>query len=67
MPSKAEETIDYKTRSKYRANKTKDTEPRVVEDITYEPRLATFEMDVMASMGIHENRKPKKSYWYWDV
>jgi large subunit ribosomal protein L24 len=64
MPSKAEETIDYKTRSKYRANKTKDTEPRVVEDITYEPRLATFEMDVMASMSIQEHRKPKKSYWY---
>lgn len=64
MPSKAEETMDYKTRTRYRLNKTKDTEPKVVEDITYEPRLATFEMDIMRAMGITETRRPKRTYWY---
>jgi large subunit ribosomal protein L24 len=64
MPHKSEETIDYKARSQYRAHKTKDTEPRVVEDITYEPRLATFEMDVMRALGIEETRRPKRTYWY---
>jgi len=64
VPSKAAETIDYKTRSKYVASKTKDTEPKVVEDITYEPKLATFEMDIMAAMNIQETRKPRKTYWY---
>lgn len=63
-PNKAEETMDYKTRANYQANKTKDTEPKVVEDITYEPRLATFEMDIMRAMDIQEPRRPGKTYWY---
>ena len=64
IPNKSEETIDYKTRANYRAHKTKDTVPKVVEDITYEPRLATFEMDIMRSMGITETRRPQRTYWY---
>eukprot|EP00088_Acartia_fossae_P018462 TRINITY_DN20678_c0_g1_i2.p1 TRINITY_DN20678_c0_g1~~TRINITY_DN20678_c0_g1_i2.p1 ORF type:complete len:282 (-),score=45.74 TRINITY_DN20678_c0_g1_i2:214-1026(-) len=63
-PKKAEETIDYKTRADYVHNKTKDTPGKVVEEITYEPKLATFEMDIMQSMGIKEDRVPKKSWWY---
>merc|ERR1712117_345999 len=47
VPTKALETIDYKNPSDYKANPYKDTVPRVVTDITYEPKLATFEMDIM--------------------
>jgi len=42
----------------------KDTKAAVVEEVTFEPRLKTFEMDVMESLGITEDRIPKKTYWY---
>jgi len=64
MPTKAEETIDYKDKKQYKANPYKDTVPRDVTNITYEPRLATFEMDIMQEMGIKETRIPKKTWWY---
>ena len=64
MPSKAEETLDYNTKANYVMNKVKDTKPSVVEDVTYEPKLSTFEMDIMDQMGIQESRKPKKTWWY---
>lgn len=32
--------------------------------ITFKPKLATFEMEIMESMGIKEDRVPAKSYWY---
>jgi len=64
IPSKASETIDYKDAKLYKANEYKDTVPRDVTNITYEPNLATFEMDVMQAMGIKETRIPKKSWWY---
>lgn len=35
-----------------------------MEAVTYEPTLATFEMDVMRSMGLREDREPVRSYWY---
>ena len=63
-PTKAVETADYQTPSEYKANEFKDTQPKVVEEITYEPNLATFEMDVMQAMGIKETRIPRKSWWY---
>jgi large subunit ribosomal protein L24 len=64
MPTKAQETMDYKTPQDYKANEFKDTVPKVVEEITYEPSLATFEMDCMQAMGIKETRIPRKSWWY---
>merc|ERR1719481_1065542 len=64
MPTKAKETIDYKTPQDYLTNKFKDTEPGEVEKITYDPSLATFEMDVMEAMGIKETRIPRKTWWY---
>jgi len=64
IPGKAEETIDYKTKAGYLLNKIKDTPPRAVEDVTFEPKLATFEMDIMESMNIKETRIPKKTWWY---
>lgn len=64
VPTKAQETIDYQTPAAYKANEYKDTAPKVVEEITYEPSLATFEMDVMQAMGIKETRVPGKTWWY---
>ena len=64
IPSEAYETIDYKTPKGYSENKAKDTLPKDVEEITYAPKLCTFEMDIMESMGIKEDRIPKKTWWY---
>merc|ERR1712080_413250 len=63
IPTAAQETLDYKTKDDYKAN-DKDTMPKEVEKVTYEPRLATFEMDIMRIMGIKEDRVAKKAYWY---
>jgi len=64
LPAKMEETIDYKTKKGYSTNDVKDTKPSDVEEITFEPKLATFEMDIMESMGIKEDRKAAKTWWY---
>ena len=58
------ETVDYKTQEGYLENKEKDTMAADVEAITYEPRLATFEMEIMEAQGIKEERIPHKTYWY---
>ncbi|KAJ8963211.1 hypothetical protein NQ318_018677 [Aromia moschata] len=63
IPATAEETIDYKSRSTYK-EQPKDTDAAATSEITFEPRLRTFEMDIMESMGIKEHRIPPKSYWY---
>lgn len=58
-----EETIDYKTKATYK-EQPKDTREDEVGKVTFEPKLKTFEMDIMDSMGIKEDRVPPKSYWY---
>lgn len=58
-----EETKDYKTKAVYK-EQPKDTVADVVKAITFEPTLQTFEMDIMANMGIKEDRIPPKTYWY---
>jgi len=63
-PQQSTETIDYKIASKYVENEHKDTKAADVEKVTFVPKLATFEMDVMQQMGIQEHRTPKKSWWY---
>jgi large subunit ribosomal protein L24 len=63
VPKANEETIDYKTKATY-YTRDKDTEAAEVAKITYEPKLSTFEMDIMESMNISDDRVPKKSYWY---
>ncbi|KAF5292330.1 hypothetical protein FQA39_LY03364 [Lamprigera yunnana] len=63
MPATAEETVDYKTRGTYQ-EQPKDTVEKDLGEITFEPSLKTFEMDVMDKMGIKEDRVCKKSYWY---
>merc|ERR1719481_1434525 len=62
VPTKSLETLDYKMPAEYKANEFKDTAPKVVEEITYEPTLGTFEMDVMQAMGIKESRIPRKTW-----
>lgn len=64
IPTEAYETIDYKTPQGYAENPQKDTLASDVEDITFEPKLCTFEMDIMESQGIKEDRVPQKTYWY---
>jgi len=63
MPQAAEETYDYKERRVY-VEGDKDTKPEAVEAVTFQPELKTFEMDIMDSLGIKEDRIPKKTYWY---
>ncbi|XP_062291959.1 large ribosomal subunit protein uL24m [Scomber scombrus] len=42
----------------------KDTSPEDTLEKTYVPTLKTLEEEVMEKMGIVENRKPQRSYWY---
>ncbi|OWR49668.1 putative 39S ribosomal protein L24 [Danaus plexippus plexippus] len=64
IPKAAEETVDYKSKELYVENEAKDTAASDVTKITFQPKLCTFEMDIMESMGIKEDRVPAKSYWY---
>ncbi|KAI5632145.1 ribosomal proteins 50S l24/mitochondrial 39S l24 domain-containing protein [Phthorimaea operculella] len=64
IPKSAEETMDFKSKDVYIENVDKDTAAADVTKITFEPKLRTFEMDIMESMGIKEERTPAKSYWY---
>lgn len=63
VPASAEETYDYKTPGSY-FERPKDTKAPLVEQITFYPKLRTFEMDIMQEMGIQEDRTPPKTYWY---
>ena len=64
IPSEAASTVDYKSKLGYSENKDKDTTAKDVEEITFEPKLATFDMDIMEAMGIKETRTPARTYWY---
>lgn len=63
IPETNNQTYDYKTPNAY-IEREKDTPAAVVSEITFQPKLATFEMDIMEEMGIKEERTPAKSYWY---
>ncbi|XP_060532870.1 large ribosomal subunit protein uL24m [Cylas formicarius] len=63
MPKAAEETIDYKTKNTYKEQPKDTTKDNAIE-ITFQPKLCTFEMDIMEKMGIKEDRVPAKTYWY---
>lgn len=63
IPQSAEETYDYKSPETY-FERAKDTKAAEVEKVTFFPKLRTFEMDIMETMGIQEDRKPTKTYWY---
>ncbi|XP_026202608.1 probable 39S ribosomal protein L24, mitochondrial [Anabas testudineus] len=42
----------------------KDTSPENTLEKTYVPSLKTLEEEVMEKLGIQENRRHKRSYWY---
>lgn len=63
MPKSVEETIDFKSRSVY-VDKDKDTAADAAAAITFQPKLSTFEMDIMEEQGIVETGVPKRSFWY---
>ncbi|KAM9838905.1 large ribosomal subunit protein uL24m [Aulostomus maculatus] len=42
----------------------KDTSPEDTLEKTYIPSLKTLEEEVMEKLGIQENRRHRKSYWY---
>lgn len=63
MPPSMEETKDYKTKATYR-EQPKDTTANLIKEITFQPKLKTFEMEIMENMDIKEDRIPPKSYWY---
>lgn len=63
IPLQAYETIDYKQKTLY-VEEAKDTKAADVEKITYEPKIKTFEMDIMDQMGIKETRIPYQFWWY---
>lgn len=42
----------------------KDTSPEDTLEKTYTPSLKTLEEEVMEKLGIQENRRQKRSYWY---
>ncbi|XP_030383124.1 probable 39S ribosomal protein L24, mitochondrial [Scaptodrosophila lebanonensis] len=63
IPETNNQTHDYKTPKAY-IERDKDTPAAIVGEITFQPKLATFEMDIMEEMDIKEERTPAKSYWY---
>ncbi|XP_049284852.1 probable 39S ribosomal protein L24, mitochondrial [Anopheles funestus] len=63
IPKTNEETNDYKSKSTY-IEREKDTPADVVKEISFQPALCTFEMDIMQQQGIEETRVPHKTYWY---
>lgn len=63
IPLTAYETIDYKSRATY-VDKAKDTSATELEKITFVPKLATFEMDIMEQHGIQDDRVPHRTFWY---
>lgn len=63
IPKLAAETYDYKTKNTYKESE-KDTGKDEVAEITFDAKLKTFEMDIMDSMGLKDDRIPAKAYWY---
>ena len=42
----------------------KDTTEKLLTKVTFQPKIVTFEEDIMEAMGIKEDRVPAKTYWY---
>lgn len=63
IPTKDEETYDYKSPATY-VERAKDTPAAEASKVTFSPKLKTFEMEIMDEMGIKEERVAKKSFWY---
>lgn len=63
LPSGAKELEDFVNPEQY-SECDKDTKDDELKEVTFKPRLCTFEQDIMEVMGIKEDRKPAKTYWY---
>lgn len=63
LPKSMEETHDYKSKAAY-IEREKDTLASVASEITFKPKLQTFEMDIMEQQGLVEAGTPIKTYWY---
>ena len=63
IPSLAYETADYKKAQLY-VEQDKDTKADHVKQVTFEPKIKTFEMDIMDQINIKEDRIPYPMYWY---
>ncbi|OAD57591.1 putative 39S ribosomal protein L24, mitochondrial [Eufriesea mexicana] len=63
VPLSNQETVDYKAPEVYN-EQPKDTSVDNVKELTFVAEMKTFEMDIMDTMGIEEDRVPKKYYWY---
>lgn len=63
IPEGAFETIDYVEKKNYK-EQPKDTPANLVNEVTFEPELKTFEMDICEKMGIKDERVPYPMYWY---
>lgn len=63
IPRAHDETHDYKFEGGY-IERPVDTPAKIVEEVTFKPKLSTFEMDIMDEMGVEENRIPHRTYWY---
>ncbi|OQR80236.1 putative 39S ribosomal protein L24 [Tropilaelaps mercedesae] len=63
IPLAAHETIDYKSKDTY-IDRSNDTTSAELTKITFIPKLATFEMDIMEQQGIEDNRVPQRTFWY---
>jgi len=61
--SHAYQTEDLVIPAEYNECSKDMTESEVLE-VTYSPKLSTFEAEIMGAMGIVEHRKRAKTYWY---
>lgn len=42
----------------------KDTKEKELTEVTFVPKLKSFEQDIMDAMGIKDTRQRAKTYWY---
>lgn len=63
IPATDAETYDFKSPGVY-VERPKDTTKDAASKVTFNPKLMTFEMEIMEGMGIKEDRVPKRSFWY---
>lgn len=64
LPKQAHTLEDFVLPSTYVESDEKDTKEKELTEVTFEPKLCTFETDIMNEMGIKEERKRTKTYWY---
>jgi len=63
LPSGAKELEDHVNPVSYNES-DKDTKEDELLAVTFKPKVCSFEEEIMREMGIVENRKPAKTYWY---